>query len=77
MTYHGVWDRSELYDMNVDPDQMDNLLGAVPFGQQYGDFLRATQRHDRELHGSVKPLDDQLNRILRETGGRRQPLWSR
>ena len=29
MRYHGIWDCNELYDMDNDPDQMNNLLGDV------------------------------------------------
>ncbi len=75
MTYHGVWDRYELYDMIEDPDQRENLLGEVPFGQNYGTFLRHVQRFDPTLFKQVKPLDDQLTELLIATGGKRQPSW--
>jgi N-acetylglucosamine-6-sulfatase len=29
MQYHGVWDLDELYDVQKDPDQMNNLMGDV------------------------------------------------
>lgn len=76
MTYHGVWDRYELYDMENDPQQRHNLLGDISFGQNYGTFMRHLQRQDHPLYQLVKPLDDQLTSILKTTNGTRLPIWT-
>jgi len=67
MTYDGVWDTYELYDIKVDPDQKNNLLGHIDFGQRYGTFLDHLKRQDPELFDRVRNLDDQMHRSIRET----------
>ena len=44
MTYHGVWDRYELYDMVNDPKQYNNLLGEIYYGHAYGTFVQHIER---------------------------------
>lgn len=75
MTYHGVWDVYELYDMNQDPKQMNNLVGLVEYGWAYGDFLRYVRRQLPEIHPKVMDLDQRLTRELKRVGGSRQPSW--
>ncbi len=75
MTYHGVWDLYELYDMEQDPVQMDNLLGHVKYGSDYGPFLKFVNRQSADLYPTVKKLDDRLNALMAESGGSRQPKW--
>ncbi len=67
MTYEGVWDSPELYDMENDPKQQYNLLGHIVWGQQYGPFLRFLNRQDPKLYEIVKELDDKLKIIIKET----------
>ena len=75
MTYPGVWDNYELYDMHADPDQHHNLLGDIEFGQGYGSFLDTVERQDAALFQLVKPLDDRLEAELNELGASRTPRW--
>lgn len=75
MTYHGVWDRFELYDMNKDPDQRNNLLGDVVSGMNYGRFERFIPSPEvRRLHDS---LQSTLTGELARLGGRFDPSWAR
>ncbi|MEM9834021.1 MAG: sulfatase [Bacteroidota bacterium] len=66
MTYQGVWDNYELYDLENDPHQRHNLLGNIVFGQQYGPFLRQLQRQDAQLFALVKKLDDKMKKLIKE-----------
>ena len=76
MTYHGVWDVYELYDMQADPRQHHNLVGAVSYGWGYGPFLRYVNRQLPELYPVVKKLDDRLTELMAEYGGSRVPKWT-
>jgi N-acetylglucosamine-6-sulfatase len=73
MQYHGVWDLEELYEIDKDPDQMNNLLGEVRITTQGGRLLQRIQ--DAALKKRVSGLQHRMERILAETGGRREPVW--
>ena len=75
MTYHGVWDIYELYDMRRDPTQMNNLLGEVVYGQGYGNFVRHAINQLPELAPTIRKLEGRLNEILEKTDGQRRPAW--
>lgn len=75
MTYHGVWDNFELYDIQIDPDQTNNLLGEVEYGQGYGNFVRHAVEQLPDLAPVIKAVDNRLNEILKETSGERRPVW--
>ena len=75
MTYHGVWDLYELYDMQEDPAQLNNLVGDVYYGHAYGPFLRHLGEQNPPLFEIAKALDDTLNAHLHRTGGSRKPTW--
>jgi N-acetylglucosamine-6-sulfatase len=63
MTYQGIWDNYELYDLEKDPHQKNNLLGHIVYGQQYGTFLRQVERQDPQLFNLVKQLHDQMHEM--------------
>lgn len=75
MTYHGVWDAWELYDMEKDPQQHRNLLGGVVYGQGYGGLLRYAEQQAPEVYPIAREMDDRLTELLAEAGGSRQPKW--
>lgn len=75
MTYHGVWDNYELYDLDKDPKEMNNLLGNVTYGLGYGTFLKYVHIEKPEVYDIVVPLENELNQMLNETGGSRTPKW--
>ena len=77
MTYHGVWDQYELYDMQNDPMQLNNLVGDVKYGHAYGPFLRHLGQQNPELHNIALALDDSLTAHLHRAGGERNPTWMR
>jgi N-acetylglucosamine-6-sulfatase len=69
MTYKGVWDNYELYDIQKDPDQIHNLLGHIVYGQTYGTFLQKVWQQDKEIWPLIKELDDKLNKLWQEKDG--------
>ena len=75
MTYHGVWDNYELYNMVEDPKQQNNLVGDVTYGWGYGPFLKYVNQQKPELYSVTKKLDERLSELLATYGGSRVPKW--
>jgi N-acetylglucosamine-6-sulfatase len=73
MRYHGIWDLDELYDIEKDPHQRNNLLGNVRTTTEGGPLFNRIK--DPELKKLVQDLDSRLFRILKETGGAPEPNW--
>src|SRR5262249_55897126 len=71
MQYHGIWDIDELYDLQRDPDQMNNLMANVRTTTQSGRLFQRIA--DPELKSLVGDLQSRMYKILSETGGRREP----
>lgn len=74
--YHGVWDFYELYDMQKDPDEMNNLLAGYKQTSEGGiqeNIIRAKAPED------VKKIFDgmakRLQQLLNETGCLQEPAW--
>ena len=73
ITYYGIWDVDELYDLQTDPDEMKNLLydpHYKPLAQQMENKLYEMMR---ELGGMEVPLNqpkgNSANKRLRSRGG--------
>ncbi|ODS40953.1 MAG: acetylglucosamine-6-sulfatase [Candidatus Altiarchaeales archaeon WOR_SM1_79] len=65
MRYHGIWDVNELYDMENDSDQMNNLIGYLPKGSRaQGAIIK-----DPKLKQIVDELDKRLDELIITTGG--------
>jgi len=73
MTYEGIWDNYELYDIENDPEQKNNLLGHIVYGQTYGTFLRKVREQDKAVWPTVKELDQRLNHLWMEQDGHGLP----
>jgi len=73
MRYHGVWDLNELYDVEKDPDQMNNLMADVRITTQGGRLNRHIK--DPQLKKLVAELEEKLFKIIRETDGIIEPSW--
>ena len=73
MQYHGLWDLDELYDVQKDPDQMNNLMADVRTTTQGGRLFNRIK--DPELKQLVSDLQNRMWKILAATGGRREPSW--
>jgi N-acetylglucosamine-6-sulfatase len=77
MKCHGVWDRYELYDVQNDPHEMNNLLGGFLQGKEGGlldSYIR--QKADLEVKRLFDDMQDRLSKLLRETGCRDEPTWT-
>lgn len=75
MTYHGVWDNYELYDILKDPEQKHNLLEEVVYGQGYGGFTKYAIKQHPEQAPLLRKLEKRLNELLEKTDGQRRPTW--
>jgi N-acetylglucosamine-6-sulfatase len=74
--YQGVWDFYELYDIEKDPHEMNNLLAGY-IQDSEGGILEAVIR--KKAPEDVKKLFDdmasRLGRLLKETGCLQEPAW--
>ncbi|HRK35082.1 MAG TPA: sulfatase [Candidatus Hydrogenedentes bacterium] len=78
MRYHGIWDRYELYNIDEDPDEMNNLLGAFMVETKGGtldNVIRNTAPDD--IKKLFNEMSQQLDRLLEETGANREPSWKK
>jgi N-acetylglucosamine-6-sulfatase len=75
MQYHGIWDIDELYDIQSDFDEMNNLLANVRMTTESG---RNFQRiKDPELKQRIGGFQSRIHEILAATNGRPEPSWKR
>lgn len=76
MRYHGVWDRYELYDLQEDPHEMNNLLGDF-LQKGEGGPVDALIRDDStaETRKLFLELEGKLMKLLRDTGALAEPAW--
>jgi len=76
MQYHGIWDRYELYDLDNDPDEMNNLIGEFIIESEGGSLDRLIARQASEPVKSIYlDLQNRLKRLLNETGCASEPDW--
>ncbi len=89
MRYHGIWDRYELYDLDTDPNEMNNLIGEYQTTDQIGHVERrvlggrtrleklylGTGTEDEELRQIFTSLWTQLDAHLKETAAAAEPNW--
>ena len=78
MRYRGIWDKCELYDITVDSDQRENLLGEVKITDQYQMKFGEDAPHfdiynslieGIRLRSTVWELDKRMYNLLHETDG--------
>ena len=89
MRFHGVWDRYELYDLEADPAERDNLLGDFITRHGAGNVetrLAVAARNARSQGGEEAAevlalkapfdrLSGRLDELLDESGALREPGW--
>jgi len=73
MRYHGMWDLYELYDIQKDPDQMNNLLAHVRTTTEAGRLFNRIE--DPELKKLIADFESRIEKTLEVTGGRMEPTW--
>ncbi len=77
MRYHGVFDRYELYDLQADPDETNNLIGDYYTTIEAGnvDFRVRASDAPQELKDLFSTLDARLNKELDAIGCAAEPNW--
>jgi N-acetylglucosamine-6-sulfatase len=75
ITYYGLWDTDELYDVKNDPDETRNLVHDAEYAETAKSMQRELFAMMEELGGSEIPLNaprgGSLNKRLRRRGGQR------
>ncbi len=72
----GVWDRYEMYDLQEDPDEMNNLIGHIEVGTGWGPLDRLVSgKLKGEVKEAYRSLRKRLDELLEETGRLRDPNW--
>ncbi len=89
MRFHGIWDRYELYDLEADPDERNNLLGEFITRHGGGNVetrLAVAARNARseggeaaaevlELKALFDRLSGRLDELLDQAGALEKPNW--
>ncbi|HOZ48160.1 MAG TPA: sulfatase [Candidatus Hydrogenedentes bacterium] len=76
MQYHGVWDRYELYDLDNDPDEMDNLLADFMIENEGGTLDGLIARTaEGEIKGLFNDLRGRLDAMLKQYRCAAEPNW--
>lgn len=76
MRYHGVWDRYELYDLQEDPDEMNNLLGDYLIESQAGQLDSLIRRTAPDpLKSLFNEMNTKLDTLLEQTKSAAEPNW--
>ncbi len=73
MRYHGIWDLYELYDIQNDPKQMNNLMAHVRTTTEGGRLFNRIE--DPELKELVAGFEQRIESVMRATGGTMEPDW--
>lgn len=74
--YHGVWDFYELYDLDKDPDEMNNLLAGY-IQDSEGGILEGIIRNraPEDVKKLFEDLSGRLSKLLKESGCADEPAW--
>ena len=77
MQYHGIFDLYELYDINEDPHETNNLLGDIRVTTEAGtlDGLINRGDFDPELKETFRTVHRRLMEELDRLGCAREPNW--
>jgi hypothetical protein len=74
--YQGIWDYYELYDLENDPDEMNNLLAGYIQDSEGGileNIIRKSAPED--VKKIFAEMTDHLTRLLKESGCEEEPAW--
>ncbi|MDP6377102.1 MAG: sulfatase [Pseudomonadales bacterium] len=89
MRYHGIWDRYELYDLQIDPQERNNLIGDLLTTTEVGHVearvlggrtpaeqsLLGTGVEDPALKALFYRLWLRLDELIDESGAAAEPNW--
>jgi len=77
MRYHGVYDRYELYNLEEDPEETNNILGDYLQGNEPGTLDNLiTRQAPKEVEDQFLSMRRQLFELLDQYGALREPIWS-
>lgn len=77
MVYHGIYDKYELYDLENDPKEMNNLLGDYRQTHEPGWLDGYIRRNAPEDTKSLfNDLRSKLDNLCEQYGARREPTWT-
>lgn len=75
---HGVWDKYELYDVQNDPHEMNNLLGEFEVTTEGGSLDHLIARRAKgELKTIYMDMRRRLGKLLQEADCAAEPNWRR
>lgn len=77
MQFHGVWDYYEMYDLENDPKEMNNLLGGLTQGHGAGELDHHLNRliENETVRTAYRDMREKLNQLINETGCLPEPEW--
>jgi N-acetylglucosamine-6-sulfatase len=76
MQYHGIWDKYELYDLQEDPHETNNLLaGAIQTSEAGPLDAHVPRMTEGETGALFKELRGKLMALIEETGATPEPNW--
>jgi len=76
MRYHGIWDRYELYDLEKDPKEMNNLLADFTIEHEAGTLDDLIRRNaDDGLKELFAGMTSSLDGLLQELECESEPNW--
>ena len=75
MRYHGIWAVDELYDVQKDPHQMNNLIGDVKTQNEGGPLINRFRERNHPYYELLTDYEGRIRQIVESTGGRMEPVW--
>lgn len=77
MKYHGIWDKYEIYDIQNDPEERNNLLGDFMIQAEAGGTEAIVRRDaNPDLKKLFNQLNDRLTQELLTVGAAAEPNWT-
>ncbi len=75
---HGVWDKYELYDLQADPHEMNNLIGQFEITTEGGSLDHLIARRAKgEVKRVYMDMRRRLGKLLQENDCAAEPNWRR
>lgn len=78
MQHHGVWDRYEMYDLEIDPSERNNLLAEFMTTTEAGTLDNHIRKHRNTNEHAARfvEMSEQLRQLLETTECRPEPVWA-
>lgn len=76
MRFHGIWDRYELYDIQEDPHEMNNIVGDYMLTTGVSPDGEIRRRAPQEIRELFSTMNRRLGELLTELDCRVEPTWT-